>query len=515
MKKTGILLLFILGYTQVTFGQHDMMNMGQPKKATPKPPSQKSVRPPVVPAKVKSMDHTGHEEMGQPAPINGTSKTMDQPMHERQDSDSMKKTMANDMQGIDDMDGMDMPHKGHSSMAMSHAFSPNLPMSRNGSGTAWLPDNSAMYGYMLHAKGWMFMFHGNIFIRYNNQDFTNQGSRGNSRVDAPNMLMAMGQKKIGKNGLFHFNTMFSLDAAIAGGSGYPLLFQTGETWGGKPLIDRQHPHDLFSELSVSYAQAFSEKADAFLYLGYPGEPALGAVTFMHRPSGMFNPDAPISHHWVDATHITFGVATLGFRYGKFKLEGSAFTGREPDENRYNFDKPLFDSRSARVSFNPNKAWALQVSHGFLKSPEASHPSEDIYRTTASSTYSHRFAKEDFLDVTGLWALNKIPNEQGSNAALLEATLRLKKLALFGRYEWVQKSGEELVLDGTQFNLHSMFAVNALTFGAGYDLVNIAKTRLALGAQVSIYNADDRLDKLYGNMPLAGEVYLHIYPGLMK
>ena len=128
---------------------------------------------------------------------------------------------------------------------------------------------------------------------------------------------------------------------LEGGKGYPLLFQTGETYKGEPLIDRQHPHDLFSELSLSYSHAFTKNVDAFVYVGYPGEPALGPVTFMHRPSALDNPNSPISHHWVDATHITFGVATIGIRVGKFKIEGSSFTGREPDEDRYNFDKAKF------------------------------------------------------------------------------------------------------------------------------------------------------------------------------
>src|SRR5207244_1960143 len=177
-------------------------------------------------------------------------------------------------------------------------------------------------GYMFHTPKWMYMLHSNLFLRYNNQDFSNKGSRGGSEFDAPDWLMFMGQRQVGKNGLFHFSTMFSLDAPLGGGSGYPLLFQSGEAYKGNAIVDRQHPHDLFSELSVSYAHALSNKADVFVYVGYPGEPALGPVAFMHRPSALDNPDAPISHHWVDATHVTFGVATIGVRYGQFKIEGS-------------------------------------------------------------------------------------------------------------------------------------------------------------------------------------------------
>jgi hypothetical protein len=536
MKKSLIILFLSIAYLQTAIAQHEHHSTKpatppakttpakkttkttkkpapQPKKARTTTPAKKAPAKATVPASTSpAHDHTQHNT----ATGSHSADSLQHNMHDTPAPGHSLENMNHDGHSMNDHTAMDMSgaHE-HGTMPMSHAFSLNLPMSRNGSGTAWLPDHSFMYGYMLHASDWMFMFHGNVFLRYNNQDFTGKGSRGGAKVDAPNMLMAMGQRRIGKNGLFHFNTMFSLDAPIAGGSGYPLLFQTGETWKGSPLIDRQHPHDLFSELSVSYAHAFTKDIDAFAYLGYPGEPALGPVTFMHRPSGMFNPDAPLSHHWVDATHVTFGVATLGLRYGRFKLEGSSFTGREPDENRYNFEKPRFDSRSVRLSFNPDAFWALQVSHGYLKTPEASHPDEDIYRTTASATHSRPFGRGGSLDVTGLWAVNKAPGEHGSNAALLEASLRLKKLVLYSRYEWVQKSGEELVLDEDIYDHHEMYPVNAITVGAGYDLLSVFNTRLALGGQLSMYHADSRLDMLYGKNPLAGEIYLHLYPGRMN
>jgi hypothetical protein len=423
---------------------------------------------------------------------------------------NMKKDSAQPMAN----DTMPMHHHMMNLSSMSHAYSLNLPMNRNGSGTGWEPDASPMYGFMVHSPKWMFMFHGNIFVRYNKQDISQQGSRGGEKWDAPDMLMAMGQTKIGKQGLFHFNAMISFEAPISGGEGYPLLFQTGESWKGEPLVDRQHPHDLFSELSVSYAYALSEKTDLFIYLGYPGEPALGPVTFMHRISAMDNPDAPIGHHWTDATHITFGVATIGFRYGKLKLEGSSFTGREPDENRYNFDKPRMDSWSSRLSFNPNENWALQVSHAFIKSPEALRPDEDMNRTTASATYVYTFGIEKYFSSSVIWGLNKIKDQNGSNNAILEGSLRLKKFVSYFRYEWIQKSAEELNLDPGPFGNQTLYQINATTIGAGYDLFQLFKIRMMGGAQLSWYHPDSRLAALYGQNPLAAEVYLRFYPGLM-
>ncbi|MES2647945.1 MAG: hypothetical protein V4717_13780 [Bacteroidota bacterium] len=402
----------------------------------------------------------------------------------------------------------------HHMMQMPHAFSRNLPMTRNGSGTAWLPDNTPMYGYMFHAGNWMYMLHGHAYLRYNKQDLLDKGSRGDSKVDAPNMIMLMGQRNVGQRGLFHFNTMFSLDPLTVGGEGYPLLFQTGETYNGKPLVDRQHPHDLFSELSVSYANALSKQSDIFIYVAYPGEPALGPAAYVHRPSGFFNPDAPLTHHWVDATHITFGVATLGYRYGNFKIEGSSFTGREPNEERYDFDKPKFDSWSGRLSYNPSAKWAMQVSHGFIKSPEILHANEDVNRTTASATYSTRGKGETFTNITAVWGMNKVKDHHAEHGILLEATRSVQRSTIYGRYEWVEKSIEELDLDESIFGHDAIFPVHAFTAGTSYDFLTLGKTKLALGAQLSIFHPAKKLSAIYSENPIAAQVYLRIYPRAM-
>jgi len=356
--------------------------------------------------------------------------------------------------------------------------------------------------------------HGSLFLRYNNQNFNNDGKRGDDRFDAPSWFMLMGQRKAGEKGLFHFSTMLSLDQVIEGGKGYPLLFQTGESYKGQPLVDRQHPHDLIDELSVSYAHSFTRQVDAFVYVAYPGEPALGPVTFMHRPSSLDNPNSPISHHWVDATHITFGVVTAGVRVGPFKLEGSSFTGREPNEDRYGFDKPRFDSWSGRLSFNPSMNWALQVSHGYLKDPETLHPNENVYKTTASAIYSMDLGNKNSLNATVLWGMNKQKEHDGQNAFLAEGAWRIRKAAIYTRYEFAEKSAEELVLESA-FDEHDVFGIHAFTLGANYDLLELHHTRLAAGAQYSIYKAPESLHAFYGNDPMAIQVYLRIYPARMN
>lgn len=400
----------------------------------------------------------------------------------------------------------------HKMGMMTSQFSLDLPMNRDGSGTSWVPDETPMYMYMIHGKKWMHMVHGSFFARYNKQDLFNKGSRGGSQFDVPNWLMYMAQRKVGKNGLFSVNTMFSLDPFTVGASGYPLLFQTGESYQGNKLVDRQHPHDLFAALSIAYTQRVAKNTDVSLSIGYPGEPALGPPVFMHRISAMNNPDAPLSHHYTDATHITFGTATLGFRHKNVKLEGSVFTGREPDEYRYGFDKAKFDSYSVRLSVNPSKEWALQVSNGWLKSPEEAEPQEDVKRFTASAIHTKMLGDDSYIATTLLYGQNRHDGHT-EPSALLESALQMHKTAVYGRYEFVQKGAEEL--DLTQFPDDLRFGINAITFGVNRIVTTFKQTNLTVGMQGSLNITPADLRPLYGSKPVGFQVYLRVTPGLMK
>ena len=239
-----------------------------------------------------------------------------------------------------------------------------MSMGAMGSGTAWQPSSGPMHMQHWTKGDWLLMFHYNLFVGVNRQG----GPRGVTKFESANWFMPMAYHKLGK-GTLQLRGMFSAEPFTFPPGGSPLLFQTGETYKGQPLIDRQHPHDLFMELSAQYTLPLGERGTWFTYFGYPGEPALGPVAFPHRMSASENPSATLAHHLQDSTHISFGVLTTGFTYRWFKLEGSIFNGREPDENRYDFDAHKWNSRSARLWFMPNSNWAFQISHGFLRSPE--------------------------------------------------------------------------------------------------------------------------------------------------
>jgi hypothetical protein len=356
------------------------------------------------------------------------------------------------------------------------------------------------------------MIHGNLFLRYTSQDFNESGARGDEQFGAPNWLMLMASRNVVKRGNLMLRGMFSLDRITEGGNGYPLLFQTGETWEGAPLIDRQHPHDLFSELAVTYSHSTGKDQAALIYLGYPGEPALGPPAFMHRPSAMSLPDAPISHHWQDATHITFGVATIGYVWKSIRIDASIFTGREPDENRFDFDRPRFDSYSGRLSINPSPELAFQVSHGFLKSPEAHEPELDINRTSASILHQQMTGDGKYWMSSLVWGANAPTSMDLQNSFLVESEYQFGGGSVFGRVEFVQKPAEEL---GIEDPGEHVSWVNHFVIGATKGIVTFSGLELLAGGHFSFYHVEDELQPYYGSQPLSFGLFVQLRPTLLR
>jgi hypothetical protein len=343
------------------------------------------------------------------------------------------------------------------------------------------------------------MWHGNI-----NAVYSNQGDpRGTTQTFSQSMLMGMGQRALG-GGTFAVRGMVSLDP-LMGKNGYPLLFQSGETANGQDhLVDRQHPHDLLMELSASYSKFVADEISVFGYIGLPGEPALGPTAFMHRDSGKDNPEAPITHHWLDSTHITFGVLTGGVIWRNVKLEASAFHGREPDQFRYNIETGKLDSASARLSWNPIPAWSLQVSHGYLASPEQLDAEVALRRTTASASFQNKFGSTT-LDTTLAWGRNRHNPGNTTDGWLLEAALKPSATTtLFGRLERVE-NGE--LFDHADPLYDQVFAIKKLSIGAVHDVAQIGHARFGLGAVLSKYAKPSSLDNAYGNNPTSFMLFL--------
>ena len=390
-----------------------------------------------------------------------------------------------------------------------------MSMGAMGSGTSWQPSSGPMHMHYKVAGDWLLMFHYNLFAGLNRQG----GPRGVTKFDSQNWFMPMAYHKLGR-GTLQLRGMFSAEPFTFPPGGSPLLFQTGETYKGQPLIDRQHPHDLFMELSAQYAHPLGEHGTWFTYFGYPGEPALGPVAFMHRMSASENPSATLAHHLEDSTHISFGVLTTGFTYRWFKLEGSIFNGREPDENRYDFDSHKWNSRSARLWFMPNRNWAAQVSYGFLRSPEAQEPNADIRRATASVQYNRSFNRGNWASAL-IWGRNHV-SELGDihnlNGYTFESTVNfLDRNYLYTRLELVDKDGLLRPSDRALLGItedHPSFRIGAYTTGFARDIWDTDKVSLAVGSDVTFYSKPAILDQIYGQRPVSWKLFFRIRPGKM-
>lgn len=329
---------------------------------------------------------------------------------------SARKATGDDMAGMSD----------HGGMTMTGALG-TYPMTREASGTAWQPDSSEHGGIHMASGGWSLMVHALLNAVYDTQ----QGPRGADKGFVSGMVMGMARRELGP-GTLQFRVMLSPEP-LMGARGYPLLLASGETANGRtPLVDRQHPHDFFMELSASYSLRLNDHASVFVYGGLPGEPAFGPPAFMHRLSIMDSPEAPISHHWLDSTHISFGVVTAGLIVDNVKVEASRFNAREPDQHRWNIETGKLDSTAVRLSWNPSARLSLQASWGHFVSPEQLEPGVDQKRWSASAIYTLPLG-EGWWSTTLAWGRRLVEHED-LDAFAVETALHQGPWTIFARGE---------------------------------------------------------------------------------
>ncbi|RST30707.1 hypothetical protein HMF7854_07575 [Sphingomonas ginkgonis] len=387
------------------------------------------------------------------------------------------------------MDHGSMAGMDHGAMAGMHDMKAGLgpySMNREASGTSWQPDTSNHMGVMAMAGGWHLMGMGVL-----NLVADTQGSRrGADKLFPSGMLMGMAQHPLG-DGTLQFKAMLSPDP-IMGKRGYPLLLASGETADGVTrLVDRQHPHDFFMELSASVSQNVGRKGSVFLYAGLPGEPAFGPPTFMHRESIMDSPEAPIAHHWLDSTHISFGVLTAGAVLGNAKVEVSRFNGREPDQHRWNIETGPLDSTAVRLSWNPTRELSLQGSWGHFKDPEQLEPGVDQERLSASAIYTRQIGPDLHWSTTLAWGRKTVEHHK-DDAFVLESSVRKGEWTVFGRGEVTENSE---LLDTAEHG--PSFRVGKVSLGAVRDVPVAEHVALGVGALASVNFLPADLAPLYG------------------
>ena len=394
-----------------------------------------------------------------------------------------------DMATMDHGDTAPMPGMSHAMPGMTGALGA-YSMTREASGTAWQPDASTHEGLHLMRGDWMVMAHATLNGVFDKQN----GPRGSEKSFVSGMLMGMAKRTLANGDMVQFKAMLSPDP-LMGPRGYPLLLATGETADGvTPLVDRQHPHDLFMELSASYAHRLTDQDSVFIYAGLPGEPAFGPLAFMHRLSIMDSPEAPITHHWLDSTHITFGVITAGFVHDNWKVEVSRYKGREPDQHRYDIESPKLDSTAVRLSWNPNTNWSLQGSWADEKSPEQLEPTLNQKKWSASAIYTVPMGDAGWWSTTAAYGQRTSPDGDLGAWALESAVKPAEPWTLFGRAEQVEN--DELVP-----GRHGpAFKVSKISVGAIHDWRVAEHAKFGVGALYAWDFVPAGLKGAYGSDP---------------
>ena len=376
------------------------------------------------------------------------------------------------------------------------------PITREASGTSWRPDTSQHDGIHVMRGAWTYMAHATLNGAYDDQ----HGPRGGRAGFVSGMVMLAARRDFANADSLNLRAMLSPEPAL-GPRGYPLLLAAGETANGTtPLIDRQHPHDLFMEMSASYGHRLSAKDSVFLYAGLPGEPAFGPPAFMHRASIMDSPEAPISHHWLDSTHITFGVVTAGWVHGDWKLEASRYRGREPDQHRWNIEPPRLDSTAIRLSWNPTARLALQASWADQHSPEQLSPPENERRWSGSAIYTRPVGVAGWWSTTAAWGQRQSTGGPALDAEILESAVHLNEpWTIFARAE---RTATDELKPGL---LHGPAqTVAKVSVGAVHDWRIAPHLNLGLGGLYAANLVPGALAASYGgDMPTGGMVFVRL------
>lgn len=389
-----------------------------------------------------------------------------------------------------------------------HATETVLFSPRDSSGTAWLPDVTPMYGLHGRWAGWDVMLHGNAFLQLLHEAAPEH--RGATQAGSINWVMLMARRLVGTSRI-GARAMVSLEPWTISGCGYPNLLATGEICDGDSIHDRQHPHDLFMEIAAEHDRPLSAGLRWQVYGGLAGEPALGPVAFPHRVSAMPNPLSPVSHHWIDATHITFGVITTGVYTARWKIEGSVFNGREPDERRHDLDLGRLDSVSARMAWMPAPGLAMQLSGGHLREGEASHtggPPIDLTRVTGSAILHRVLAGGGLWASTLSWGANR---ESGSVTHGLVAESSVSTPAghaWFGRLEMNGKPGHDLHVHELP---NEIFTVGKLQAGYTRYFSGTRPFVPGIGGSVSAAIVPPALRPRYGGVGFGVAVFATVRP----
>ena len=316
------------------------------------------------------------------------------------------------------------------------------------------------------------------------------------QVESQNWWMASGDRALGRSTL-RLHAMVSLEPFTLRRLGSAQAFQTGETLDGAPLIDYQHPHDLFMTVEARVERPVPGGARVFVSAAPVGAATFGPPAFMHRASALGNTTAPLTHHHLDSTHISRSVMATGIAFARGTLELSVFKGREPDEDRLNVDLGVPDSAALRWSWQQH-GWTGQVSIARRRQPEILEP-YDVTAATASLGHTGNWLSRP---LTWLVAVGRQADVLDRSAGfLVEGTWQAAATSLV--YLRGEIAGKNILTAGGLHppgfeHAHTLSTIGALTVGVERSLAVTRAGHFALGGDVTIHAVPAALVDSYGH-----------------
>lgn len=359
----------------------------------------------------------------------------------------------------------------------------------------------------------MWMIHGNAFLVQN----FDEGERARNRLALPNMIMADVGQTFGKHYL-GVNLMLTAEKWTFPKEGYPLLLQIGEmNEEEEPYIDAQHPHSSpIMGLTFSDTIALDESGDYMrLFFAPRGQATEGPIPFMHRPTGMVNPSAPLGHHiGQDVSHITSTVLGASLNKEPFGVEISTFNGTEPEPTHVDLPLGPLNSYAARLSYEFSEESFAMISAAQLKEPEPHDPEiEKLWRYSASLITKNQLPSDwNFHNTVIYGHVNFYDNVPVLRSLLEEFWLHQKDSPhqYWGRIEFVERTAAELGILDASTPMTPRW-VSAFTAGYTYQFQANSQHSLQTGMGGSITKnfLPDEFEASYSGDPLSARIFLQV------
>ena len=359
----------------------------------------------------------------------------------------------------------------------------------------------------------MLMVHGNIFGVF----VSEQGPRGRDSLVAPNMVMADLGSSWGEHHYFNLDLMGTAELWTFPDAGYPELLQIGETnKQGMPFLDAQHPHSSpIMGVTLSDTISFGpEKNHLKVFFAPRGESTDGPIAFMHRETGMVNPDAPLGHHiGQDVGHISSTVIGASVKWGATRLEASTFHGAEPNPEAVNLPLGSPDSFALRLIEEFDPQFTAMISAAYVNNPEPDEPDVGYENRYSASLYTQARVFSDWSFANTLIA-GLVQNYDHATTLVSfgeEFVFKGVSARIWGRAELLQRTPAELEIQ-TSGNPNQGEFVGALTLGYTQKIASFGNgvgntTELGVGGSVTKDGLPGDYIQAYGGNPWTGKVFL--------